>query len=158
MPKSTCYASDPIRYWANAILVADRYRDTIDTLSDLKGKDIASFNGASKALAPFIDPIIENANSYYEIQSSDIGARLLLGNRCHAYLGDIASISYFYNIHAKKKSNAASLKILHRLEPVPQFICFNHANLRDKFEKEFALFKTTSEYDALLKKYSFEPQ
>lgn len=153
MPNIACHKSSAYRMWNNVVAIPSHKPQDINTISDLKGKIIGSFTGASLALSPEIDSIIASASGYSEISDSTIGARMLLHGRYDAYIGDYTAVSYFYNIHATRQSIESKLTIIHSFEPIPQLLCFSDEKMRDQFEKEFALFKASGEYEALNKKY-----
>ncbi len=152
-PLWACHKSKPYRYWQNAILTNDDKESDITSPKDLKGKIVGAYPGADINAPEELGIYVKTFADYFEVPSSKHAAKMMLGNRFDAYIGDVWAVSHFYNIEVKKHAEQPKLLVKYLFKPNPQILCFDDMSLRDGFEEQLALFKASGEYKALEIKY-----
>ncbi len=148
---------------SNAII---RYRPTVFSLtehgyqlanlSDLKGKRIATFQGATGYFGDEFKKIAQQSN-YRELHDMSILPQLLLKKRCDIVVLDYYIFYYFLRQYQsenpEEKSLSTRVNAFDLIPSVKAYVGFNNEKLRDNFNQQLTSYIEQGKDQLIVEKY-----
>ena len=145
------YVSAPIVDYRPTVFTLRKHDYQIDSIADLQGHSILTFQGARGYFGPRFAAAAAKA-SYKELADMSKFPRLLLRDRFSVVVLDYYIFLYFYRQHDKSRS-LAPFTLHDIIPPVTAAIGFHDKRLRDSFNKALAHFFAEGGHLPIIEKY-----
>jgi len=144
--------SDPVFRFHDVAVTRANANIKIDSIADLNGKSIVTFQGARKFFGKDFEMAI-NPNTYQEIGKPKLQARMLHGGRVDVSVGDL-----FIFLQSLKNMNKASGKsgdfVFHEIFPqISSRMGFHDNQLCAEFNAALKKIRQSGEYDKIYDSY-----
>lgn len=150
------FYSDAIIRYSDVVVSRVERNFLIQELSDLKGKSVVAWYGASNALGDEYFAMFSPENrpdDYQELEDQRRQLELLISNKVDVIIIDETILHWYIN--QIDPDIFSQLKIDYIIaRSVPRYIAFKDRDLRDKFNKELKTFKDSGKYQAEVRRYT----
>lgn len=150
------YAGEPTVVYQDNAISLKKNNLKIDSLADLKGKSIVSFQGATQFLGPEFAAAVKGNPNYQESSNERRKLQMLYANSAQVYTGD-ANIFKYYRNTVKGDVDTAQEVVYHKVFPtvndVTRHAVFLDKQVRDDFNAGLAQLKSSGQYQQIIKKY-----
>lgn len=146
--------SDPVfRFRDVAITLFSEDLD-IQSVIDLKGRSIVSFEGAYDFFGPSFSSVVEKAH-YKEVEKPHLQARLLMAGRYQVSVGDLMIfLQARQSIAQKEGRDALPAIVVHDIFPQKYSrMAFKEQAVCTAFNEALAQLKASGEYEAIYTRY-----
>jgi len=145
------YYSDIYITYKNVAVSLKKNGIEIISISDLRNKDIITFQNAKKYLGhDFAKAVSQNTN-YYEFYNQQKQVKMLYKNRIQVIILD-KNIFHYYKQYIEKDFNEKV--VFHEIFPVNEYkIAFKNSKIRDKFNLGLKKIKKSGRYEQIINKY-----
>lgn len=153
--ESDFYFSDVFLSFNNVVVTRAMDNLKIDSVDDLKDKNIIAFKNAHKFLGSkydsFFNPVLKNKN-YKEVSEQEIQVKSLIDKKTDAIILDKNIFKWFFN---KLSNESLTNYKFHYIFPKqnPRYVAFRNKNLRDIFNKNLHLIRESGDYDEIFNDY-----
>ena len=143
------YYSDEYITYENIVVSLGKYE--INTINDLKGKSIISFQNSTKYLGAEYEKIVKTIKNYSEIANQEGQVASLMNGRVDIIVIDEKIFKYYLK---KSKLIKSRPYIVYRIfKPTPYKLAFKNKKIRDDFNDGLKILKSSGEYEKIIKKY-----
>lgn len=145
------YLSDPIIRYRPTIFTLSRRQLPMNDLSDLRGLNVATFQGATGYFGAEFESAVTQSD-YREMHDMSILPSLLLKGRADAVVLDY----YIFHYYARKYVPEYSQYQVFGAEIIPPanaHVAFRSASLRDSFNQSLAVYQQQGKAQAIVDKY-----
>jgi len=147
--------TDPVFLYRDVAITSAINAPSIQSVTDLAGLSIVTFQGASKFFGPEFSGVIRT-DKYSETEKPELQARMLMGGRYDVSVGDLLIF-----LDARKKLRARSADknaefpiVVHDIFPqISARMGFRNQALCDAFNSGLAKVKASGEYSAIYRRY-----
>ncbi|BFM10619.1 hypothetical protein R50072_07720 [Simiduia litorea] len=147
--------TDPVFLYRDVAITSAINAPSIESVADLAGLSIVTFQGASKFFGPEFYSVIR-ADKYSETEKPELQARMLMGGRYDVSVGDLL---IFLNARKKLRARPADKDAefsIHIHDIFPQIMAsmgFREQGLCDAFNAGLKAVKDSGEYTAIYRRY-----
>lgn len=147
----SCRSEPAFRFRDVAVSLADS-QFAIDSIEDLRGKSLVTFEGAQDFFGPGFAAIVDPAR-FLEVTKPSLQAKMLYGGRYQVSVGDL-----FIFLNARRKLDAravgSSEVVIHDIFPsIETRMGFTDTTLCKAFDKALAELKASGEYDRIYERH-----
>jgi polar amino acid transport system substrate-binding protein len=152
------YADEPTVTYQDVAISLKKSNIAINSVADLKGKSIVTFQGASNFMGPDFAAAVKGNPNYSELSDEKRKVLQLYAGGVQAYIGDLNVFKY-YKAQALGADTSQEV-VLHKVF-APSNLVTNHAvfrdkQLRDDFNAGLKQLKANGQYKLIVKKYVSE--
>jgi len=144
------FFSDEVIVYQNYAITLAENPLTINSISDLKNKEIIAFQNACKYLGKEYANIVENNDYYFEAKNQLTQVKLLQNKRYKIAISDINIFKYFKKQISKP---VFDVKFHSIFPPNPYKVVFHEKKIRDKFNEGLKYLRKTGEYEYIINSY-----
>tara|TARA_R110000868_G_scaffold218576_1_gene469057 strand:- start:214212 stop:215000 length:789 start_codon:yes stop_codon:yes gene_type:complete len=147
------YSTEPIVTYQNIAITNTNSNITIDKIEDLRGRNIAAFQNASKYLDPEYADAVKNNEHYFEINEQIHQLYMLDKKRVDVIVMDKKIYQYYYQkVYAGKKNKPQHT--LHNIfKPTNMVAVFHDEKLRDIINSGLEEFHKNGHFDEIEARY-----
>ncbi len=152
--KNSSFISDTYINYQNVAISLKAQKIQLNNITDIGNYSVASFQSAHKLLGNKFALAVAKSPLYLQVADQEKQLELLQLGRVQVLIMDI---KIFLHYLAKQKENIQLNEIdIHALFPLsPYSVAFKNKTDVEAFNQTLKAFKSTSEYQTLLKKYNF---
>ncbi|MDN3638737.1 transporter substrate-binding domain-containing protein [Simiduia curdlanivorans] len=147
--------TDPVFLYRDVAITTAINAPSIESVADLAGLSIVTFQGASKFLGPEFTSVI-SADRYSETEKPELQARMLMGGRYDVSVGDLLIfLDARKKLRARSAANDADFPIVVH-DIFPQILArmgFRNQALCDAFNSGLEKIKASGEYSEIYRRY-----
>jgi polar amino acid transport system substrate-binding protein len=131
---------------------------TINSMNDLKDKQVVAFQGASKFLGPEFGAAVSGNSKYTETANEDKKVKQLYANGMQVFVGDVNIFKYYRNkvTGLDTKQEIVYHKIFSNKDIQQNHAVFKDKQIRDDFDAGLKQLKSNGKYKEIIKKYISE--
>jgi polar amino acid transport system substrate-binding protein len=149
--KDAYYSNAYISY-QNIAISLQKNNIQINSIKDLKNKDIVSFQNSKKYLGKVFLEAVKNNKNFYELYDQEKQVKMLFRNRTKVIVID-KNIFNYYKKQLTNTNTDVGITIHDIFPKTPYKIAFRNEQIRDDFNKGLELLKKQGLYDKIIKKY-----
>jgi len=150
------YAAEPTVVYQDAAVSLKKNNLKIDTLADLRGKSIVSFQGATQFLGPDFAAAVKGNANYQESSNERRKLQMFYASTAQVYTGDI-NIFKYYRDSVKGDVDSKQEVVYHKVFPantdVTRNAVFLDKQVRDDFNAGLKQLKSSGQYQQIIRKY-----
>ncbi|HEY0845775.1 MAG TPA: transporter substrate-binding domain-containing protein [Noviherbaspirillum sp.] len=150
------YASEPTVVYQDYAVSLKKNNLKIDSVADLQGKSIASFQGATQFLGPEFAAAVKGNPNYQESSNERRKLQMLYANSAQVYTGDI-NIFKYYRDSVKGDVDITQPVVYHKIfasnTDVTRNAVFLDKQVREDFNAGLKQLKSSGQYQQIIKKY-----
>ncbi|WP_157691762.1 substrate-binding periplasmic protein [Noviherbaspirillum autotrophicum] len=150
------YASEPTVVYQDNAITLKKNNLKIDSLADLHGKSIVSFQGATQFLGPDFAAAVKGNPHYQESSNERRKLQMLYANSAQVYTGDVNIFKYYRNT-VKNDVDTTQEVVYHKVFPINTDVTrdavFLDKQVRDDFNAGLKQLKSSGQYQQIIKKY-----
>jgi polar amino acid transport system substrate-binding protein len=121
---------------------------TINTIADLKGKNIIAYQFARTVLGEKFANTVQQAN-YLEVAERELQLKLLVNNRTDVVIGERRLLTYIIRLHYPLRQ----LTIHPIFETTSYGAIVKDPQLQQQFDKQLSMLKASGDYDKILNQW-----
>ncbi len=144
--------SDVVITYQNSAISLKEKGITVNTIADLKGKNIVAFQNATKYLGPEFAEVAMANPKYAEQGQQDLQVKMLYSGRSDVIVSDVNIFKYYRN-KVTGMDTSADIVYHEIFQGVDYKVLFNDAAIRDDFNAGLAELKSSGRYDEIIKSY-----
>ena len=145
------YYSDTYITYENIAVSLKKNNLKILSISDLRNKDIITFQNAKIYLGNEFKQAVSQNHNYYEFYDQKKQVKMLFKNRIQVIVLD-RNIFAYYKEHSIEKFEEEV--VIHKIFPANKYkIAFKNPKIRDKFNLGLKEIKSTGKYEQIINKY-----
>ena len=146
------YVSAPYVSYQNVVVTLKEDNLSINTLADLQGKSIITFQTARKFLGADYAVAVKNASEYLEIADQMRQIKVLFAKRTQVLVLDISIFKHF--LHNNRGNEYGRPYVVHQLfAPRVYAAAFKSKLIRDQFNQGLKKVKANGKYQQILDNY-----
>lgn len=150
------YGSEPTVIYQDNAITLKKNNLKIDSLAELQGKSIVSFQGATQFLGPEFAAAVKGNPNYQESSNERRKLQMLYANSAQVYTGDV-NIFKYYRTSVKNDVDTTQEVVYHKVFPtntdVTRNAVFLDKQVRDDFNAGLKQLKSSGQYQQIIKKY-----
>lgn len=150
------YGSEPTVIYQDNAITLKKNNLKIDSLAELQGKSIVSFQGATQFLGPEFAAAVKGNQNYQESSNERRKLQMLYANSAQVYTGDV-NIFKYYRTSVKNDVDTTQEVVYHKVFPtntdVTRNAVFLDKQVRDDFNAGLKQLKSSGQYQQIIKKY-----
>ncbi|NEX62006.1 substrate-binding periplasmic protein [Noviherbaspirillum galbum] len=153
------YAAEPTVIYQDNAITLKKNNLKVDSLADLKGKSIVTFQGANQFLGPEFAAAVKGNPNYAENGNERRKLQMLYSGSAQVYAGDV-NIFRYYRDSVKNDVDIKQEVVYHKIFPVHEDMTHNAVFLdrqvRDDFNAGLKQLKGSGQYQQMIRKYVAE--
>ncbi len=150
------YASEPTVVYQDNAISLKKNKLKIDTLADLQGKRIVSFQGATQFLGAGFASAVKGNPNYQENSNERRKLQMFYANSTQVYTGDVNIFKYYRDL-VKGDVDTRQEVVYHKVFPtntdVTRNAVFLDQQIRDDFNAGLKQLKSSGQYQQIINKY-----
>lgn len=130
----------------------------VGSIADMGKYSVSAFQLAQQDLGAEYQSMVAANPSYHEYADEQFRTLLLFSGRTDLLVGDKYIFEYFRRKipEVSRVNNHQPVTVYPLWAPVPFYVRFARADLRNRFDQGLRLLRQTGEYQAIFKKYSLD--
>lgn len=150
------YASEPTVLYQDAAVTLKKNNLKIDSLADLQGKSIVSFQGATQFLGQDYAAAVKGNANYQESSNERRKLQMFYANSTQVYAGDV-NIFKYYRDGVKGDVDVSQEVVYHKVfapnADMSRNAVFLDKQVRDDFNAGLKQLKSSGQYQQIIRKY-----
>jgi len=143
------YYSDEYITYENVVVSLKKYE--INSMKDLEGKTVISFQNSTKYLGGEYEKTVKSIKNYSEIANQEGQVASLMNGRIDVII--IEEKIFMYYLKKSKLIKPRPYIIYRIFKPTAYKLAFKNKKVRDEFNEGLKFLKSSGEYEKIIKKY-----